>query len=132
MFASKIKYQLVTVRNFKEVIVDMVKKPPMLFPLVGLFHVLWLVYTVWTFRDVPFPGITWLEVVWLLAYTTFWLAACDLRKWGAIGYIALAVINTSIYFLQGKPAHTTDYLSNLFELDVLFSFGLLYYFKKFR
>jgi len=49
-------------RSFKETINDIIRKPPMLFPLVALFHVLWLLFTIWDDRNEPFPGIVWLEV----------------------------------------------------------------------
>jgi hypothetical protein len=119
-------------RSLKELVTDLVKKPPMLFPLVGLFHILWLLWTFWTCHDEPFPDLIWLELAWAIGYTAFWLAACDMRKWGAIGYILLTLLNVSLYMAVRNGQISRDYLSNMFLLDGLFSVFLLYYFKRFR
>ncbi len=118
-------------RNFKEFSIDIVRKPPMLFPLVGLFHVLWLVWTIWDDRKEPLD-IAWLEVVWLAGYTFFWIMACDLRKWGAMGYFALTLLNACLYFAASNHKINRDYFSNMFLFDGLFSIFLLFYYKSFR
>jgi len=119
-------------RNFREFVVDIVKKPPVLFPLVGLFHVLWLAGTIWADRNIHFPDIAWLEVLWLVGYTSCWIAACDFRKWGATGYILLTLLNTSLYFAIRNGKAPIDYMSNMFLIDGLFSIFLLVYYKRFR
>lgn len=116
-----------SMRNFKEVIIDMGRKAPILFPLVGGFHILLLLWTI--FSDTT--GIVWLEVLWMTGYTVFWLAACDLRKWGALGYIILTIINASLYFAIANGQLPRDYLSSMFLLDGLFSVFLLFYYKRF-
>ena len=118
-------------RSFKEFIADVVKKPPMLFPLVALGHILWLLWLTWNDRFVPL-GIEWLQVLWMAGYTFFWIAASDMRKWGALGYMFLTMINI-IIFLTAKSVYTRDvYMSSLFLIDGLFSFFLVFYYKKFR
>ena len=117
-------------RSLKQLTTDLIKKPPILFPLVGLFHILWLLWTIWDDRSVPFPSIAWLEVVWMAGYITFWLAICDMRKWGALGYILLTIVNTSLYLAIRQHKIPQDYMSNMFELDALFSFFALFYYKR--
>lgn len=119
-------------RNFKELITDMIKKPPVLFPLVGLFHVLWLLLSIWSFHAEPFPSLPWLQVLWQVGYAFFWLAASDLRKWGALGYIVLTLINATIYFAVINSKAPREYMSGMFLLDGLFSVFLLFYYKRFR
>ncbi len=119
-------------RDIKAFVTDIVKKPPFLFPLVGLFHVLWLLLILWSDRNEPFPDIVWLEVLWMIGYSAFWIAACDLRKWGAMGYIILTLINTSLYLAIRNGMASKDYMSNMFLLDGLFSFFLVFYYRKFR
>ncbi len=119
-------------RSFKELVIDMVRRPPILFPAVGLFHVLWLLWTIWDDRSLHFPGIEWLQVLWLAGYTLFWLAACDFRKWGATGYIILTLINASIYLAVRNSKLSVLYMSNMFLLDGLFSVFLVFYYKRFR
>ena len=118
-------------RRFKVFIGDIVRKPPMLFPLVGLFHVLWLLWTVWDDRHEPFPDIAWLQVLWMTGYTIFWLGACDLRKWGALGYIILMIVDACIYLAARNHKVPETYISNMFLLDGLFSFFLVFYYRKF-
>lgn len=103
----------------------------MLFPLVGLFHVLWLLWTIWSDHTAPFPGIEWLQVLWMAGYTLFWLAACDLHKWGALGYIVLTLINASLYLAIRNNSLSILYMSNIFLIDGLFSVFLVFYYRKF-
>jgi hypothetical protein len=119
-------------RNTKEIIKDIVRKPPMLFPLVALFHVLWFAWTIWDDRHEPFPDMAWLQVLWLAGYTIFWLAACDLRKWGALGYIMLTILDSSIFLAVRYHKLPFEYISNLCLIDGLFSFFLLFYYKRFN
>ena len=119
-------------RNVKNAITDLVRKPPMLFPFIALFHVLFIFWIVWSDRNAPFPGIEWLELVWMTGYTLFWLAACDLRKWGAQGYIVMALLNTGLFLAARNRMISTSYVSNMFIIDLLFSFFLVYYYKIFH
>ena len=118
-------------RSFKQFTVDIVKKPPLSFPLIGLFHLLLLLWTVWDDRKEPFD-IVWLEVAWLVGYTFFWIAACDLRKWGAMGYFLLTLLNISLYLATRNHKIPQGYFSNMFLLDGLFSIFLLFSYKKLR
>ncbi len=118
-------------RNAKTFFTDIVKKPPMLFPLVGLFHVLWLLWTIWDDRHEPFPDVAWLQVLWLAAFTIFWIAACDLRKWGALAYVGLMIVDVGINFAAKKHKLPPEYVSNMFLVDGLFSMFLVIYYKKF-
>jgi hypothetical protein len=118
-------------RSAKQFLSDIIKKPPMLFPLVGLFHVLWLLWVLWGAHDEPFPNIVWLQVLWMTVYTFLWLAICDLRKWALYCYVFLAVLNTLLFLAARKGMISPDYYSDILWVDLLFSIFLLYYFKKF-
>ena len=119
-------------RSSKEFLSDIVRKPPILFPLVGLFHVLLLIWLIVSDKGVPFPGIVWLGPLWMLGYTVFWIAACDMRRWGALGYILLTLLNATIYLAARNKMINRDYLSDMFLVDGLFSVFLLFYYKRFR
>jgi hypothetical protein len=108
-------------RSLVQFLRDVAKKPPVMMPFIAAAHLFWLLWTIW---------MLWLQVGWMLGYTIFWIAACDLRRWGAIGYILLTVLNTSI-FLGVKSIYTRDiYTSNLFILDALFSFYLVFFYRR--
>lgn len=123
-------------RNLQTFIKDISTKPPLLFPLVALFHVFALLYSIWDVHASPFPGTEWLSPLWMIALTACWVAMCDLRKWGAIGYIVLTVADLAIVFAM-KPANTsflnnTDpYSSSFFPLNVIFCFFVLFFYRRF-
>jgi hypothetical protein len=119
-------------RNFKTFVTDVARKPPQIMPFVAIAHVLWLVYTIWGLRYISVSSIEWLQVLWLLAYTTCWVAACDLRRWGALTYILLTLANTSLYLLLHTVYEREAYMSSLFLLDGMFSFYLLLFYKRFN
>jgi hypothetical protein len=119
-------------RSTRQFFIDIVKKPPVLFPLVALFHVLWLIWTIWSDRYLHFPDLALLEVCWMIGYTVFWIVACDFRKWGALGYFALTLVNTCIYLAVRNGKLPAGYESNMFLLDGLFSVFLLIYYKRFN
>ena len=118
-------------RSFKEFINDIIRKPPLLFPIVGLFHILWLVWTIWDDRKEPLD-LAWLQVLWMAGYTFFWIAICDLKRWGAMGYFVLTILNTSIYLAARNHKLDQIYISTLFLVDGLFSFFVLVYYKRLR
>jgi hypothetical protein len=68
----------------------------------------------------------------MICYTFFWFAACDLRRWGAVGYILLTIINGSLSIAARNGKLPIDYCSNMFELDALFSIVLLFYYKRLK
>jgi hypothetical protein len=116
-------------RSFKEFFSDVIRKPPMLFPFIGLFHVLWLGRTLWSLRHEPFD-VAWLQVAWMSAYTVCWIGICDLRRWAQWGYLALTLLN-AILFLSLKSIYNKDvYTSSIFLIDALFSFFILFYYKR--
>jgi len=98
-------------------------------PYVALAHVFWLLWTLWMCITGS-STVLWLQAAWMLAYAIFWIAACDLRRWGAISYILITILNTCI-FLVVKNVYTRDiYTSNLFLLDALFSFYLVFFYRR--
>ena len=119
-------------RSFKVFFTDIIRKPPILFPFVGLFHILWLLWTIWDDRQEPFPDMVWLEMLWMIGYTFFWLAACDLRKWGALGYILLTSLNVVISLAAHYGKISSAWSSNMFLIDVVLSMFILFYFKKLK
>jgi len=68
----------------------------------------------------------------MIGYTTFWLAASDLRKWGGLGYIVLTLVNACLYLAIRNGKMQVSYMSNMFLLDGLFSVFLVFYYKRLR
>ncbi len=118
-------------RNVKTFLKDIITLPPVLFPCVALFHVLWLVWA--TVTCVQQPGqATMLNALWMLGYTVAWFGVADQKKWGAFGYIGVTVVNIMIYLSFKNPLERDQYMSSIFLIDVLFCFFILFYFKRFR
>lgn len=117
-------------RGFKGFITDVARKPPIIMPLVAVAHVLGLMWIIFH-TNAGNIEMQWLQIVWMVAYTASWIAACDLRKWGAFSYIVLTLVNVTLY-LTVKNFYDRDfYMSNLFLIDGMFSFFLLFYYKQF-
>jgi hypothetical protein len=67
----------------------------------------------------------------MVGFTIFWLAACDLKKWGAMGYLLLTIIDISLYVAVRNGSVSQYYLSDICLFDGLFSFFLLFFYKNF-
>ncbi|MDR3680292.1 MAG: hypothetical protein P4L41_10040 [Flavipsychrobacter sp.] len=115
--------------DLKTFIKGLATKPPLLFPLVALFHILWLLYSLWLARTATPANMEWVQPLWMLAYTTFWIFTCDGRKWAAIGYILLACLNLALYF--GLIRYQRDmFTSPIFPTDLLFSFFIFFFYRR--
>lgn len=108
------------------------QKPPIAFPLIALFHVGLLLYLVYdTIVDPVYSGIMAQPVIMLL-YTAAWLFVCDMKKWAALVYIALTTLNLLVRFLVVDPSLLNNYTDTLFPADVLFTFFVMFYYKRFE
>jgi hypothetical protein len=117
------------VQNFFKRII---RKPPVLFPLVALFHFIWLGYSIWNYSSEPFPSAAWIQPLWILAYAVSWLFVCDMKKWAALVYIGLTMLNLVLRFVLKSPTDLSNFTDTLFPIDVLFSFFLLFYYRQFE
>ena len=99
--------------------------------MVGVFHLLWFLWVVTTELSGFHGWISLLDPVWMLAYSFAWISASFGRKWGALTYIGLTIVN-AILFVSLKTAYErTTFVSPIFLIDDLFCFFLLFYFKRF-
>ena len=122
-------------RNISSFFRDIVKKPPLVFPYMALFHVVMFLFTLWTYRTEPVFSVGWIQPLWMLLYTVFWLFVCDMRKWAAWGYLAITTFNLVLKFSLHSKADVDLYVSTMstaIYLDVLFSFFILFYYKRFE
>ena len=109
----------------------MITKPPVLFPLVALFHMALFTWTIISL--IQQPGIsTEMSALWMLGYTICWLATTDMRKWGAMLYVIVTVVSIILYFTVHDKFTWLNYASPIFILDMLFCFFIMFYFKRFR
>ena len=119
-------------RSLKTFARDIVKKPPAIFPWVALFHFLMFAYQLWLYSDMPFSSIAWLQPAWMLAYSIAWLFVCDLRKWAAMLYLGLTMLNIAIYMGFISAMKHDMYSSPIYFIDILFSFFILFFYRRFE
>jgi hypothetical protein len=105
-------------------------KPPIVFPFVALFHLLILCYSIWNYKEFPFPSVYWIPVLWLLLYSFFWLFVCDQKRWAAFGYLGLTVINIALHYFLKFESERSVYTPSFLLIYILFSFFILFYFKR--
>lgn len=103
-------------------------KPPLLFPMVALFHMGILVYNIYIYAAEPL----WIQLLWLLLYTVSWIFVCDLRRWASVVYMGLTTLNLLLRFILESPTDLSNFTDAMFPADVLFTFFLMFYFKKFE
>lgn len=105
----------------------------MLFPWVALFHLVLCCISIWIYRTEPFPSVGWLQPLWIVASTVVWVFICDMKRWAAYSYVFLTSLSLLLRFLlKMDVTEISLYSSALFPMDVIFSFFVLYYFRRFN
>lgn len=117
-------------RSLKVFARDIIKKPPVIFPWIALFHVLIFFYEVWLYGDMLDTPKGWLQPGWMLVYAVVWIYVCDLRKWAGLTYVGLSLLNLILYFNLTNPFTRDLYCSPLYLIDMLFSFFILFFYKR--
>ena len=118
-------------RDLKTILKDIIIKPPVLFPLVALFHLVLFAWTLYSL--VQQPGMsTSISALWMFGYAICWLATADMRKWGAMLYVVVTTVSVVLYFTVHDHYTWLAYASPIFILDILFCFFIMFYFKRFR
>lgn len=90
---------------------------------------LYLIYD--SFAD-PVGGLILVQPVAMLLYTLAWLFVCDMRRWAALMYIALTTLNLLLRFMLTDTMDKVYFTDTLFPADVLFTFFVMFYFKRFN
>ena len=107
-------------------------RTPVIFPAVAATHFVWLLWTIWDFRGEPFPSPLWAIVLWHCGYTLAWALAWKGLRIGAWAYLGLTSLNLVLRFVLADRGALNAYTDALFPFDILFSFFLLLYYKRFR
>lgn len=97
---------------------------PIIFPLIGLFHIFLFFYEGVLWLD-PHVGLMyWCRPVILLAYTVSWIGACFLRKKYATTYLILTILTVSFYYLCPSTINNLD--GQGFFQDIFYQIVLLH------
>ena len=114
-------------------IVRLYKKPPIVFPLVALYHCFVLGIHLYYSREDFTSQANLLETLWLLLSIVFLVFVCDLKRWAALGYIGLTLLGMILQFSlpPGNLWHDLG-TTALFPVDLLITVFLLFYYKRFK
>jgi len=109
---------------------------PLLFPLVGLFLAAMAAIEFGSYiSDHGFAPVYWSRPILYGLYFFFWLFVCFARKWAALGFLLLTIAGMA-WFLFGPDMQfkhaTGDVLIMPIPVNVLFSFLLLFYYRRMR
>lgn len=125
---------------------------PIVFPLIGLFHVGMLVYLSISWLSSSVGFVYHLRPVVLAAYTALWIGTCFLRKKYATAYLVMTIVMVCFYYLfptghfnnfdsqtffgslGDQLAHLHDAVADILlyplPANILFSFIILFYYRK--
>lgn len=117
--------------NTKTTLKDLITKPPVVFPLVALFHFILLGMSFISLVKVP-AFTTELSALWMLGYTVAWLGATAMRKWGAILYVLITAADVVTWYGAKTAADKSILTSNLFLISLVFSFFIILYYRRLR
>ncbi len=111
------------------------KALPVLFPLVGLFHMVMLVIGLVQYAQlgelgsVPALG----SLAHWLIYGLIWMLICLYEsRWAALAYIGLTSAELLLQFFGPAGSLVRELSSTLFPFSILLCFFLLFYYKRFR
>ncbi|RQO30678.1 hypothetical protein DBR32_08070 [Taibaiella sp. KBW10] len=127
----------------KNFINNFFSRPPVIFPLVACF-LLFL-----TFNEAQLfllsedtAAIFKVRPILMAMMTVFWIGATLFHKWGALGFLILTAVTVGIYFFM-PGSEFKQLLGNVLMLripydgkvfpipmSIIFSFAILYYFRK--
>jgi hypothetical protein len=109
---------------------------PIVFPLVGLFLLGLTLFEAWNYLgDHEVSLVYWLRPVVLLFYFLFWAGTCLGFKKAGLAFLVLTIVNVA-FQLFGPDTLLKRALGDILFLplpvNILFSFLLLFYFRKLK
>ena len=111
------------------------KALPVIFPLVGLFHIVMLVIGIVQFAQFGELGsdLALGRLAHWAVYGAVWAWVC-LResRWAALIYIALTAVELLLQFYGPDGSLIRMLADTLFPFSILLSFFLLFFYKRFR
>jgi hypothetical protein len=122
--------------NAKKALLTYFTQPPVLFPLVGVFHILWFLLCL---QSALFDrGLaTLVAFVWMLLYAVGWFGVSIRRKWGSFIYIPVTLVDILLRHVVFDSLHVSlpgvssfELASPLYLIDVVFSIIILIYYKR--
>jgi hypothetical protein len=107
-------------------------KPPILFPLAALFHIIISLSAIVSLYPTPITQIDWARPIGMLIFSLSSITLCSMRKWSAIGYVSISIVSFALIYFS-KPDTIGHFLGDSFlPFNLILSFFILLLFKKFK
>ena len=110
----------------------LINRPPVLFPLAALFHVLITVAAIISLYPIPLNQRDWLRPLALLLFAVLSVALCFMRKWAAMSYTGLSILCLAMLYFGGEDTPAQIFGRAAFPFNLILSFFILLLFKRFR
>lgn len=141
------------IERIKATIKDYFTLAPILFSLIGLFHIGFFFYEAYLWFDPKVGAMFWLRPVVMGMYTAFWIGTTMLRRRYAMAYLILTMVMV-VFFYLGPTTPVNKFNGSFFEpiwqqimflhravadifieplpANILFSFIILVFFKRMK
>jgi hypothetical protein len=112
----------------------LVRRPPIVFPLVALFLLCMSVVEMYFFWDGSSIYKEYLfRPLLMLLYTIFWMGCCMFKKWGAIGFVTLCIVQLCLILFLPDSRFKVAVVNNFFSdypINLGMAFLVLFYFRR--
>lgn len=114
--------------SFKRII----SKPPILFPLAALFHIIITISAIVSLYSIPLSQRDWLRPFAMILFTLLAAGLCLMRKWIAIVYVAFSICSLAMLYYTPADTPMQIFGSGFFPFNLILSFFILLFFKRFK
>lgn len=110
----------------------LISRPPILFPLAALFHILMTGMAIVSLSPTPLDQRDWLRPLAMLLFSFLSVALCLMRKWAAIAYTSLSMLCLAMLYFGGDDTPVRIFGSAFFPFSLILSLFILLLFRRFR
>lgn len=111
------------------------KTAPIIFPLLGLFLIVLMIYEISLFGfGGSVPTLYMLRPLIMIGYTASWVGVSYLKKWGAIGFVLVSLLVMLLNYI-GAPEWKSSLGDLLFKplpINLLMCMLIFLFFKRFK
>lgn len=109
-----------------------ITKPPVLFPLAALFHIIITISAIVSLYGIPLTQRDWLRPLSMILFTICSVGLCSMRKWTAIIYVVLSIACLALIYFT--PLDTPQHIfgDGFFPFNLILSLFILLLFKRFE
>ena len=111
---------------------QLITKPPILFPLAALFHIIISISAIITLYPTPIAQRDWLRPLGMLIFSLLSVFLCTMRKWTAIAYVSFSIISLGIIYFTQRDSPEFIFGNSFFPFNIILSFFVLLLFKRFK